>query len=155
MRLCREASGLRAESVRADSQPEAGEEGSAVVEFIFLGLLLLVPVVYLVIAVGQVQAASFAAVGAADAAAAVYAGAPDAEAAEKNAADAAGLALGDFGLEADAMLMDIRCSDTCLAPGSTVTVSIRVEVPLPGLPWTSGSPVVVDSESTQIVERFG
>ncbi|MCQ1999236.1 hypothetical protein [Arthrobacter zhaoxinii] len=131
------------------------EDGSAVVEFIFLGLLLLVPVVYLVITVGQVQAASFAVVGAADAAARVYAAAPDAVVAEQRAADAAELALSDFGLEADSMLVDVSCSDTCLVPGSTVTVSIRFEVPLPGLPWTAGSPVVVDSESTQIVERFG
>ncbi|UWX96283.1 hypothetical protein N2K95_11470 [Arthrobacter zhaoxinii] len=131
------------------------EDGSAVVEFIFLGLLLLVPVVYLVITVGQVQAASFAVVGAADAAARVYAAAPDAVVAEQRAADAAELALSDFGLETDSMLVDVSCSDTCLVPGSTVTVSVRFEVPLPGLPWTTGAPVVVDSESTQIVERFG
>ncbi|MCC3290496.1 hypothetical protein [Arthrobacter sp. zg-Y1110] len=131
------------------------EAGSAVVEFIFLGLLLLVPVVYLVITVGRIQAASFAVVGAADAAAKVYAAAPDAVVGEQQAADAAELALSDFGLQTDGMLMDISCSETCLAPGSTVSVSIRFAVPLPGLPWTDGSPVVVDSESTQVVERNG
>ncbi|MCC3299991.1 hypothetical protein [Arthrobacter sp. zg-Y895] len=131
------------------------DAGSAVVEFIFLGLLLLVPVVYLVITVGRIQAASFAVVGAADAAAKVYAAAPDAVVGEQQAADAAELALSDFGLQTDGMLMDISCSETCLAPGSTVSVSIRFAVPLPGLPWTDGSPVVVDSESTQVVERFG
>lgn len=137
------------------SDVSGSEAGSAVVEFIFLGLLLMVPVVYLVIAVGQVQAASFAAVGAADAAAKVYAGTPGAAAAEQRAGEAAELALGDFGLPAEAMRMEISCSAACLQPGSTVTVRVSVDVPLPGLPWPDASAVTVDSESTQIVERFG
>ncbi|MCQ1945370.1 MULTISPECIES: hypothetical protein [unclassified Arthrobacter] len=145
--------------MRPDGEGETGQApndaGSAVVEFIFLGLILLVPVVYLVITVGRIQAASFAVVGAADAAAKVYAAAPDAVVGEQQAADAAELALSDFGLQADGMLMDISCSETCLAPGSTVTVSVRYEVPLPGLPRADGSPVAVDSESTQVVERNG
>ena len=37
------------------------DEGSAVVEFIFLSLLLLVPIVYLVLALASVQSAAFAA----------------------------------------------------------------------------------------------
>lgn len=131
------------------------ETGSAVVEFIFLGLLLLVPVVYLIITVGQIQGASFAAVGAADAAAKVYASAPDPETAERRAADAARLALDDFGLPAGTMEMLVSCPADCLAPGSLVTVRVAIDVPLPGLPWAGDSPVVVDSESTQVVERFG
>ncbi|MCQ1955046.1 hypothetical protein NNX39_00820 [Arthrobacter sp. zg-Y826] len=138
---------------KARQVPDEG--GSAVVEFIFLGLILLVPVVYLVVTVGQIQGASFAVVGAADAAAKVYAAAPDTVVGEQQAADAAELALSDFGLQADGLLMDISCSEVCLAPGSTVTVSVQFAVPLPGLPWTDGSPVVVDSQSTQVVERFG
>lgn len=134
---------------------KSGEAGSAVVEFIFLGVLLLVPVVYLVITVGQVQAASFAVVGAADAAAKVYATAPDTATAEARAAEAAHLALNDFGLPEDRMLMEAVCSGECLAPGTRVTVQVRFEVPLPGVPWLDGSPVVVESEATQIVERFG
>lgn len=135
--------------------PGPDEHGSAVVEFVFLGLLLLVPVVYVVLAVGQVQAASFAVVGAADSAAKVYASAPNAGAGEQRAADAAELALSDFGLEPEGMAMDISCSEECLAPGTTVTVTVRFDVALPGLGFAGGSPVVVDSEATQVVERFG
>ncbi|MCC3276864.1 hypothetical protein LJ753_13405 [Arthrobacter sp. zg-Y20] len=135
--------------------PADTEAGSAVVEFIFLGLLLMVPVVYLVMAAGQVQAASFAAVGAADAAAKVYASAPGTSAAEQRAGDAAELALGDFGLPAEAMRIQISCPAQCLQPGSTVTVRVQVDVPMPGLPWPGASAVTVDSESTQVVERFG
>lgn len=155
MRPGAEAGTGQARPGQAAARPAPDESGSAVVEFIFLGLLLLVPVVYLVIAVGQVQAASFAVVGAADAAAKVYAAGPDVAGAERRAAAAAELALSDFGLPADGLLMETSCSDECLTPGSTVTVSVRFNVPLPGLPWANGSPVVVDSESTQVVERFG
>ena len=146
-------------SLRPDSRrgvpSGADESGSAIVEFIFLGLLLLVPVVYLVISVGQVQAASFAAVGAADAAAKTYATAPDGVTAEDRAAAAAELALEDFGLARDLMRLEINCSQECLQPGTSVTVRVSVDVPLPGLAWAEASVVTVDSESTQIVERFG
>ncbi|MDM7989790.1 hypothetical protein [Arthrobacter sp. zg-Y877] len=94
-------------------------------------------------------------VGAADSATNVYASAPDALIAEQRAAAAAELALADFGLDAEGMSMEVSCSEACLAPGSTVTVSVQFTSPLPGLPWLSGSPVLVDSQSTQVVERFG
>ncbi|WP_375134948.1 TadE/TadG family type IV pilus assembly protein, partial [Arthrobacter sp. HMWF013] len=47
------------------------EQGSAVVEFTFLALLLMVPLVYFIITIGQLQGGSFAVVGAADQAAKV------------------------------------------------------------------------------------
>src|SRR6478752_1023292 len=62
------------------SSPDGGdaERGSAVVEFTFLCLLLMVPVVYFIITVGLLQGGSFAVVGAADQAAKVYVAQPDA-----------------------------------------------------------------------------
>ena len=36
------------------------DEGSAVVEFVTLGVLLLIPVIYFVLVMGQLQAAAFA-----------------------------------------------------------------------------------------------
>ena len=47
-------------------QPEDPDRGSAVIEFIGLGLLLLIPIIYLVITVSRVQAGSFAVVAAAE-----------------------------------------------------------------------------------------
>ena len=41
-------------------QAQAGDEGSAVVEFVFLGVLLLVPLIYLTLMVARVQAGSYA-----------------------------------------------------------------------------------------------
>ena len=37
-----------------------GEDGSAIVEFVVLGVLMMVPLVYLVMSVGRVQAGSYA-----------------------------------------------------------------------------------------------
>lgn len=135
-----------------------GENGSAMVEFIFLGLVLLVPVIYLIITAGQVQGAAFAAVGAAESAAKAYADAGEPDAGEQQARMAAELAFEDFGFEPESMLLDISCSAECLAPGSTVTALVSFDVPLPlmpGLPGMDFAPVTVDSSSTQAVGRYG
>lgn len=135
-----------------------GENGSAVVEFVFLGVLLLVPVVYLVLTVGALQGGSFAVVGAADQAARVYADAPTAGAGDARAREAVRIAFSDFGFTADQADVDIICSEACLTPGSTVTVVVRLDVPLPLVPAIAGSSpsaATVDATSTSIVERFG
>ncbi|WP_258059055.1 hypothetical protein [Arthrobacter sp. B1805] len=134
------------------------ESGSAVVEFVFLGVLLLVPVVYLVLAVGQLQAGSFAVVGAADQAAKVYVDAPTPQEAEARAREATDIALSDFGFSQGQALVAIACTSQCLAPGSTVTVTVRLDVPLPLMPTVAGSypsAATVDAVATQVVERFG
>jgi Flp pilus assembly protein TadG len=136
----------------------ADERGSAVVEFVFLGVLLLVPVVYLVLTVGQVQGASFAVVGAADQAAKVYADAPTAREGDSRAREAVRLALSDFGFEEQDATVEITCGGECLTPGSMVTVTVALHVPLPLVPSVAGtypSAARVDSSATQIVERFG
>src|SRR6478752_5398738 len=87
---------------RSAERPQHGpdrEQGSAVVEFTFLALLLMVPLVYFVITVGQIQGGSFAVVGAADQAAKVYVAQPDASTAQAAAERAVSLALSDFGHE--------------------------------------------------------
>ena len=63
---------------RSSPRRDDPERGSAVVEFTFLSLLLMVPVVYFIITVGQLQGGSFAVVGAADQAARVYVAQSDA-----------------------------------------------------------------------------
>lgn len=134
------------------------EGGSAVVEFVFLGVLLLVPVVYLVLTVGQLQGGSFAVVGAADQAAKVYVDATTPQEADARAREAARIALADFGFGPEQAEVAIACSGDCLAPGTTVTVVVRLEVPLPLVPAIAGahpSAATVDATSTQIVERFG
>lgn len=141
-----------------DSRKRTSEAGSAIVEFVFLGVLLLVPVVYFVLMVGQLQGGSFAVVGAADQAAKVFVDAPTPEEAEARALAAARIALSDFGFSEDQAAVDITCSAQCLAPGSNVTVVVRLDVPLPLIPAIAGSfpsAATVDAAATQVVERFG
>lgn len=112
-----------------------GDEGSAVVEFLGLALVLLVPLVYLVLVLGRLQAATFAAEGAAREAARVFVASDDVADAAPRAVAAAGLALADQGFDDDpATAVSIACSAACLTPGSEVTVDVRVEVPLPFVP---------------------
>ncbi|MHC6592456.1 hypothetical protein [Arthrobacter sp. C152] len=137
----------------ADFTPE---EGSAVVEFTFLALLLMVPVVYFVITVGQIQGASFAVVGAADQAAKVYVAQDDAGAAQAAAEQAVALALGDFGHPAEEATIVTTCNQPdCQAAGAAVTVTVRLAVPLPFVPFADGlSATQVEASSTQLVGRY-
>jgi hypothetical protein len=122
------------------------DEGAAVVEFIFLSLVLMVPIVYLVLTLAEVQAAAFAAEAVArDASrAAVVAGVNALQdgaswgAAERAARDGAAtstaLTLSDFDVDADSADVSLACSGSpCLAPGSDIDVRVSIEVRLPGI----------------------
>lgn len=133
-------------------------QGSAVVEFTFLALLLMVPLVYFIITVGQIQGGSFAVVGAADQAAKVYVAQPDASTAEAAAEQAAALALADFGHGTEQAQVAITCSpDNCQAPGTAVTTTVSLTIPLPFIPFGDGlrlSATEVEASATQLVGRF-
>lgn len=137
---------------------DGGESGSAVLEFIFLALLLLIPVVYLILTVGQIQGASYATVGAADQAARVYASAENEGQGRDRAGQAAMLAVTEYGFDANSLVLEYVCTDgACLAPGSNITVTVRLQVPLPLVPQLPGmglAATTVSSSATQIVGRF-
>lgn len=141
----------------AEDEPVALDEGgSAMIEFIFLVLLLMVPMVYLVVASSQLQAASYAAVGAADHAAKVYVAASSPAEGSAAAHDAVAVALGNMGISMSRAQLEYSCSDTCLSPGSTVTVSVRITTVLPFLPdgivLNTGS---VGASATHRIDKFG
>lgn len=112
------------------------ERGSAVVEFVGLGVLLLVPVVYLVIAVAQLQAGAFGAeAGAREAARVLASASSTASAARADAEAVVALALEDQGVDAASARLEVRCdADPCGAGGSLVRTTVRLEVVLPGVP---------------------
>ncbi|MGK2349772.1 peptidase T4 [Actinomyces sp. W5033] len=108
------------------------EEGNAPVEFIGWTLVTVVPVVYLLIALAQVQAASFAVVSAADAATRVLEVDVGADALD-HAHLAAGLALADQGIETPvAQAMSVTCAPAGCASGLIVRVEVGVGLPLAG-----------------------
>jgi hypothetical protein len=113
-----------------------GDRGSAVVEFVTVGLLVLVPMLYLVLAIGRIQAGVLATEAASRAAVRAITSADTEGEGRAAARSLIGYALSDQGFDADPdAVTDVLCSgDECLTPGGRVTVTVEVTVPLPGLP---------------------
>ena len=75
------------------------ESGSAVVEVVWLGILLLLPMVWIVLSVFEVQRGAFGVTAAARAAGRAYALAPDDATGAQQAKAAAAVAMADQGLD--------------------------------------------------------
>lgn len=111
------------------------DEGAAVVEFVVLVVLVLVPVVYVVLAATRVQAGAYAVTQAAREAgrAFVQANSPGEGASDARLATA--IALRDQGFDLRPGTLSVDCGDgRCLTPGSTIHVSVSLRVALPFLP---------------------
>jgi len=134
-RAARAATAWRAR--RASALASGGDAGNAVVEFLGVALLLLVPTVYLVLVVGRIQAASFAAEGAAREAARVLSTADDPAAAAARAGVAVELAFADQGfhdVDATRALKFACTTPRCDVAGDDVSVRVTVDVALPAVP---------------------
>lgn len=133
------------------------EQGSAIVEFVFLAVLLMVPVAYLILTVGALQGGAYAVEGAAEQAAKVFVIQSDDSAARQAAETAVSMAVTDMGFDpADASLA-ITCDGGCQTPGTMVRalVTLRVDLPLVGgLPGTRLSAAQVQASAVQKVGRF-
>jgi len=130
------------------------ERGSAIFEFIFLGILLLIPLVFIMLTAFDVQSSAYAASAASWAGSRAYVLAgSNGESATGAMSTAVNLALDDQGVRSDALAPQVSCSAPgCLQPGSSVTITVVVNVPLP-LPdfmksWTNKSAVTVRSSHT-------
>ena len=113
------------------------EQGSAIVELVWLGILLLLPVLWIVVSVFQVQSGAFAVSGAARAAGRAYALAPTDAEGRARAEAAARQALADQGLDGVPVDVQITCSpypQDCHSGTSVITVSVASRVDLPLLP---------------------
>lgn len=133
----------------------AREDGNALVEFVVLGVALLVPSLYLVLTMGSVQSAVFAAEVIARDAARIHAVTTDPTEAAAREHEHVRLVLEDFGLEATDPVT-ITCSDEpCAAPGGKVTATVAIPVPIPGLGPLLGAdgPVTVRSQHTVPVDE--
>jgi hypothetical protein len=117
------------------------ERGSALVEVSWLSILLLVPLVYVVLAVFDVQRSAFAVNAATRAAGRAYTLAPDQGEAAQRARAAAEVAMEDQGLHLPAGAMSLGCEPDpgdCLSPGSVVRVRLVYQVRLPLVPDALG-----------------
>ena len=117
-----------------------GEEGSALVELTWLGLLLLVPLLWIVLSVFEVQRGAFAVSGAARAAGRAYALAPSDEIGRQHAEAAATQVMADHGIGGQPLGLVVSCAPVgdCHAPGAVITVELHSRVDLPLLPDVLG-----------------
>lgn len=117
------------------------QRGTAIVEFVWLAILLLVPLLYIVLAVFETQRASYAASAAARSATRAYVTSPDQATGASRARAAAALAFRDQGVEAGGFELVLTCRPdptACLTPGSVVIAEVRSAVALPLMPAALG-----------------
>lgn len=139
----------------------ASERGSASLEFVTVGLVMLVPLVYLVLTMSAIQAGALAAEGAARQAARVFVQAETLEQANAAASNAVQFALDNHGVDAADAAVTITCAPDpadCLARKSFITVQVAIAIDLPLAPpvLTGNFPLQVplDAAATQQVSQF-
>jgi len=118
------------------------QRGSALVELSWLGILMVLPVLWIVMSVFQVQRGAFGISSAARAAARAYALAPDDATGVLRARQAAVLALEDQGVHGVTPQVRITCAPypgDCHQGTSVITVSVHSRVVLPLMPSALGS----------------
>ena len=116
------------------------DDGSAVVEVVWLGVLLLVPLLWIVLSVFEVQKGAFATSAAARAAGRAYALAPTDAEGKHRAEQAARQALADQGLSGAPLTVTVTCrsAGSCHSGGAVITVRISSRVDLPLMPEVLG-----------------
>lgn len=137
------------------------DDGSASLEFITTGMILLVPLVYLVLAMASIQGGALAVEGAARQAVRVFVQSADAAHAEASAERAIQFALADYGIDASEASVAVSCSPDpgdCLTRRGFVTISVSVSVALPLIPPVLQLhvpfSVPLQATATQQVSRF-
>lgn len=118
------------------------DQGTALIEVTWLSLLLLVPLLYIVLSVFEVQRSAFAVDAATRAAARAYSLAPSQAEGIARARAAAAVALQDQGLDLAHGSIGLGCDPApgdCLAPGSVIHVRMAYPVPLPLVPDALGA----------------
>lgn len=135
----------------------AAEGGSAVIEFLVVGIVLTLPVFYLVITLARLQAGTYAVTAAARESARTFVAADDPASANQRASAAARLAFQDQGFGSAGQL-SARCAGVCLSRGSSVTTRADLSVDLPLIPdFLRGvvpSSISVSATHTEAVDRF-
>ena len=138
-----------------------GDEGSAALEFITVGVVLLVPLVYLVVVLGAIQGQALGAEAGARHVARAVATSADADTAQDRADAVLRAVVEEYGMDEDAVELALDCrpaSAACPSAGATLVVTLRTQVALPLVPPVLGleqiASVPVEAASAQKVSRF-
>jgi uncharacterized MAPEG superfamily protein len=135
------------------------EGGTAIVEFIFLAVLLMVPLIYLVMLLARLQAGAYAASAGAREAGRAFVTATSEGSAAGRAHAAARMAFEDQGFRDGQATVSMTCDGSpCLRPEGRVTIVSRVTVPLPLVPAFARSvvplQVAMTASHVAVVDRF-
>lgn len=136
-----------------------GERGSAALEFILVGLLLLVPLVYLIVSLGLIQGRGLGTEAAARHVARAVSTAADAADAHARAESVLAAVTAEYGL--DDVELAIACSpagSACPSAGATLRVTVRTGVALPLVPPVLGldriAAIPIEATAAHKVSRF-
>lgn len=161
-RASRRTQPLSRGSLRGDERGVVSDErGSAPLEFIVVGLLLLVPLVYLIASLGVIQSHALGVESGARHLARAIAMAPDEASADARAAAILRTTADEYGIDARGIDVGFTCvpaGGACPRAGATMVVSVAARVPLPLVPPVLGldriASVPVSATAVHKVSRF-
>jgi len=118
----------------------SADDGSASLEFIAVGLILLVPLVYLIVAVGMIQSQALGVETASRQLARTLASAPDPETGDARAERVIEAIVAEYGIDRSGLRIDVSCAapGPCPSAGALLTVTVTAEVGLPLVPPVLG-----------------
>jgi hypothetical protein len=143
------------------------DDGSALIEFVGLSIVLLIPFVYLFLSVFSVQRSAFGVTQAAREAGRAFAGADSETEGVDRARLAAALALHDQGVSGDPQVHFAPAGANCgagspgdgaetLEPGASFVICVRTVVALPGTGalFAGITDVTVNGQFTVVIDQF-
>ena len=144
-----------------ERRDDDAERGSAALEFILVGLLLLVPVIYLTISLGLIQGQSMGVESAARHVARAVAQSADGADARASADRILRSVVDEYDLDPAAVDLALSCRPrgaACPQSGATLIVTVRARVALPLVPPVLGldriASIPVEASAAQKVSRF-
>lgn len=137
------------------------DDGSAALEFIAVGVILLVPLVYLITALGAVQEQTLGVEAAARHTARAIALAPDAATAAMRTERVLASMSDQYGIDAESTEVSVACvpaDAACPSAGATMTVTVATSVSLPLIPaifgWDEAASIGVEGAAVQKMSRL-
>lgn len=147
--------------MRPRSRSVRNDDGSAALEFIAVGVVLLVPLVYLIIALGAIQEQSMGVDAVARHTARAIALAADESIAVERSEQVLASVSEQYGIDPDSVAVAVTCAPAgveCPSAGVTLTVTIRTKVALPLIPAVFGldeaASVGVEGSAVQKISRL-
>jgi uncharacterized MAPEG superfamily protein len=150
----------RAHAAAATPHPLPGrdERGSAVVEFVALAVVMMIPLIYLVMMLARLEAGAFAASQAARESGRAFVTAADGGDAAARARAAAALSFSDYDFDEEGSLAIACDGSPCLRADGVVRTTASVTVPLPLVPGfvrdVVPMSVPVSASHVSTVDRF-